>query len=224
MSISNWPKEDQPREKLLTYGANHLTHAELLAIFLNTGTKDKTAVDIAKELLQEFGNLKNLLVANQSELCKKKGVGIKKYLLLQAAIELGQRYQQEDIKRGDTLNNSKQTQQFLAAHLSHKKEEVFACLFLDNRNQLLAFEELFHGSLTEAAVYPRVLIKRALAHNTAKIILAHNHPSGLAIPSQADKDITQLLKEALKLIEVTLIDHIIIGKTHHFSFAESMCI
>lgn len=221
MPISHWPKDDRPREKLLLKGASFLSNAELLAIFLQSGTRGKTALDLAKELLNEFDGFKRLLHSHLAEFCQKPGLGQAKYALLQAALELARRHQEECIQRGEALNNSQITQQFLAAKLQHHQDEVFACLFLDNRNQVLAYEELFHGTLHEAPIYPRTLVKRAIVHNAAKVILAHNHPSGHPSPSQADKDITALLKQALALIDVEIIDHIIIGLKKHYSFAEA---
>jgi len=220
MSITHWPKADQPREKLLAHGAKHLTHAELLAIFLLTGTKNKSALDLAKDLLAETGGLHKLLTIHPHEFCQKPGLGKAKYAAVQAAIELGRRYHEEIITRGEILTNSQITQRYLAVKLRDYPHEVFACLFLNNQNHLLAYEELFRGTLSEASIYPREVVKRALAHNAAKLIFAHNHPSGNALPSQADQEITAVLKEALALVDIQVVDHIIIGHSVNFSFAE----
>jgi DNA repair protein RadC len=219
MRISDWPEQDRPREKLLSKGEGHLTEAELLAVLLKTGTKGKTALDLAKELLLEYGNLKNVLSTPQ--LIKKPGIGQTKLATLKAAVELGRRYLMQDIPAGDVLNNSQITKKFLTDRLRHHPIEVFACLFMDTHCRLLAFEELFQGTLTEAAVYPREIIKRSLTHQAAKLILAHNHPSGHATPSHADKELTHSLKKALALVDIEVIDHIIIGNPENFSFMEA---
>ncbi|OGT47696.1 MAG: hypothetical protein A3E83_05365 [Gammaproteobacteria bacterium RIFCSPHIGHO2_12_FULL_41_20] len=221
MPITHWPEEDRPREKLLRKGAASLTNAELIAIFLHTGIRDKTALDLAKELLLEFGSLKRLLNASAVEFCQKPGLGQSKYASLKAALELARRHQEENVQIGKILNNSNITRRFLGSKLQHHQDEVFVCLFLNTRNQMLAYEELFHGTLHEVHIYPRTLVKRAIMHNAAKVILAHNHPSGHPSPSQADRDITLLLSNALALIDVHIVDHIIIGANEYFSFAEA---
>ena len=220
MPIINWPEEDRPREKLLTKGAETLTDAELIAIFLRTGTRGKTALDIAKELLFEHGSLKKLLCAPQSRI-QKSGIGKAKYAALLAARELGKRYLNTEIKNGDVLNNSEITQKFLADRLRDAENELFACLFLDSRMRLISFEILFHGTIHSASIYPREIVKRGLAHNAANIILAHNHPSGYPAPSGADKEVTELIKQALALIDIAVLDHIIIGNPENFSFADA---
>ena len=221
MTINNWPLAERPREKLLTHGSKHLSDAELIAILLQTGTRGKTALDIARELLAEFGSLKKLFNTDQHSLDKFPGLGAAKYAMLKAALELGRRYFEEPLPLGETLNNSETTKRCLATRLQDYTNEVFACLFLDNRHRVICFEELFHGTLNEAAVYPREVVKRCLTHNASKIILAHNHPSGDAFPSLADRDVTQSLKAALALIDVHILDHIIVGNKDHFSFAEA---
>jgi DNA repair protein RadC len=220
MTISNWPLSERPREKLLAQGAKYLSDAELIAILLQTGIRGKTALDIARDLLIEFGSLKKLFLAASPPLYQKPGLGKAKYALLQAALELGRRFQEEPLPAGEILTDSTLTKRCLASRLKDYPHEVFACLFLDTQHRVICYEELFHGTLSEANIYPREVVKRALAHNAAKIILAHNHPSGNPTPSQADQDVTKLLKEALALIEVPLIDHIIIGGKNTLSFAE----
>lgn len=218
MPITDWPHEDRPREKLLSKGAQTLTDAELIAIFLQTGIRGKTALDIAKELLNEFGNLKKLIAS--PTLIKKPGMGSAKLAALKAAVELGKRYSDENLVVGETLNSSQRTQKFLAQQLRHQANEVFACLFMDNHFRLIRYEALFHGTVNEASIYPREIVRMGLAHNAAKLILAHNHPSGYPIPSEADKEVTQLIKQALALVDITVVDHIIIGNPENFSFAE----
>ncbi len=220
MSITHWPPSERPREKLLQFGAKNLSDAELLAIFVNTGVRGKTALDIARELLTAFGGLKKLLQGYPHEIYQQRGLGKAKYALLQAALELGWRFLDSDVQVGETLCDSQLTRRFLAHRLKNYPHEVFACLFLDNHNRLLCYEELFHGTLNEASIYPREVVKRALAHNAAKVIFAHNHPSGNATPSTADEEITQLLKKALALIDISVIDHIVIGHKETLSFAE----
>lgn len=221
MPITDWPKEDRPREKLLMKGEHALTDAELIAIFIKTGARGKTALDIAKELLSEYGSLKQLLRTSSQALLQKNGLGNAKYAALKAAVELGRRYLNENLCIGEVLNNSRITQKFLANQLKEYAHEVFACLFLDTHLRLIRFEELFHGTIHSANIHPREIVKRGLTHNAAKIILAHNHPSGCAIPSTADKETTEFVKEALALVDIEVIDHIIIGNPKNFSFAEA---
>lgn len=220
MTIANWPLSDQPREKIFLQGAKNLSDAELLAIFLRTGVRGKTALDIARELLNEYGSLKKIFSAEPKQLFLKRGLGKAKYAMLKAAIELGRRYLEEDIRAGKLLNNSDLTKRFLINRLQDYPHEVFACIFLDVQNRMICFEELFSGTLNEASVYPREVVKRALKHNAAKVILAHNHPSGNPSPSHADQEITQVLKQALALIEIQVIDHVVIGNNDSISFAE----
>ena len=221
MPITDWPEEDKPREKLLSKGEHTLTDAELIAIFLKTGIPGKTALDIAKELLQEYGCLKQLLRTPVSSLIKKAGLGYAKYATLKAAIELGKRYQRAHLPTGTILNSTLLTQTFLTERLREYTNEVFACLFMDSHFRFIHFEELFHGSVNQAHIYPREIVRRGLVHNAAKIILAHNHPSGHPLPSTADKEVTQLIKTALALIDMEVVDHIIIGNPENFSFAEA---
>lgn len=220
MTIANWPLSDQPREKIFLHGPKLLSDAELLAIFLRTGIRGKTALDIARELLIEYGSLKKLLNADPQQLFQKPGLGKAKYAMLKAALELGKRYFEEKIKVGIPIHNSEATKRFLLNQLQDYPHEVFGCLFLNTQNHLICFEELFHGTINETNVYPREVVKRALKHNAAKLILTHNHPSGNPYPSQADQDITQVLKQALALVEIQVIDHVIVGNGNTISFAE----
>lgn len=220
MSILHWPEEERPREKMLLRGPAALSDAELLAIFLRTGVKGKSAVDIARELLTQFGSLRGLLEANRKQFCAGPGLGTAKYVQLQATVEMSRRYLAETLQRGDTLSNPHDTRQFLLAKLRDLPHEVFACLFLDNRHRVMSFDEMFQGTINGASVYPREIVKRALHHNAAAMILAHNHPSGIAEPSKADRSLTQQLKEALALVDVRVLDHIVVGDGVTVSFAE----
>lgn len=220
MSIRDWPDAERPREKLLQRGASALSDAELLAIFLRIGIPGRSAVDLARDLLQRFGGLRQLLEANEKDFCETPGLGPAKYVQLQAVLELGRRYLETTLQRGDALQSVADTRRYLTAKLRHEPHEVFACLFLDNRHRVLAFEELFHGTIDGASVHPRQIVKRALYHNAAALILAHNHPSGVAEPSRADEQITLRLKEALALVDVRVLDHFIIGDGEVISFAE----
>jgi DNA repair protein RadC len=220
MTITTWPILERPREKLLTHGVSSLSDAELLAIFLRTGIPGKTALDIARELLSEYGSLKNLFHASPHEIVKKPSIGKAKYAALKAAIELGRRYLEEGIQIGETLNDSRLTKRFLINRLQDYSHEVFACLFLDNGNRVISFETLFHGTINEAVIYPREVVKRGLSLNAVKLILAHNHPSGDPSPSQADKNMTQILQQTLALVDIQVIDHIVIGNKQCTSFAE----
>ncbi|HIF54215.1 MAG TPA: JAB domain-containing protein [Methylococcaceae bacterium] len=220
MSIKDWPAAERPREKLLLKGAEALTDAELLAIFLRTGIAGKTAVDLARELLAEFGSLQALLQADQTRLCRGKGLGRAKYTQLQAVLEMAKRHFIEILQRGDALSSSQTTRAYLSAQLRGYSYEVFACLFLDNQHRVIVLEELFRGTIDGASVYPREVVKRALFHNAAAIIFAHNHPSGVNTPSQADKHITNKLQQALMLFDIRVLDHFIIGDGQPYSFSE----
>jgi DNA repair protein RadC len=217
--ISDWPVEERPREKLLDRGADTLSDAELLAIFLRTGTRGLTAVDLARRLLDEFGGLKSLLDASEDEFCRHCGLGRAKYAQLRAVLEMARRHLLENVQRGDALCSPEDTRHYLSAELRSSPHEIFACLFLDNRNRVLVFEKLFYGTIDGASVYPREVVRRAIANNAAAVIFAHNHPSGVAEPSLADRQITQRLTEALALIDVRVLDHMIVGD-EVVSFAE----
>ena len=220
MPISDWPMAERPREKLLARGPNALSDAELLAIFLRTGTQGKTALDLARELLLRFGGLRALLESDQARICRTKGLGTTKYVQFQAALELGRRHLAERIERGDPLSNPQATREFLMARLRDRAQEVFACLFLDNRHRIISFDEMFYGTVDGAAVHPREVVKRAMHHNAAAVILTHNHPSGVAEPSRADEMLTRRIKDALALVDVRTLDHMVIGDSEAVSFAE----
>ena len=216
MAITDWPSEERPREKLLLKGSSALSDAELLAIFLRTGIKGTSAVGLARQLLTNFGSLRALLTATQDEFCSHKGLGNAKYALLQAVIEMGNRHLSEVIKRGDCITSPADTMAYLRRQLRDQPHEVFACLMLDNRNRVIAFRELFRGTIDGANVYPREVVKQALADNAAAVIFAHNHPSGVSEPSDADIHITNRLVKALALVDIRVLDHVIVGE-------ESMC-
>ncbi len=220
MSIREWPADEQPREKLLQAGAAALSDAELLAIFLRTGIAGKSAVDLAREMLNRFGSLRALFDAPLAEFCQIKGLGEAKYCQLQATLTMAQRHLHEQIQRSDAFTNPHAVRQFLIHRLRSSQREQFLALFLDNQNRLLADEVLFMGTINQAAVYPREVVKRALHHNAAALIVAHNHPSGVTTPSTADREITRRLATALELVEVKLLDHFIVGEGEVVSLAE----
>ncbi len=220
MRIKDWPQAERPREKLLATGPAGLSDAELLAIFLRTGVAGRTAIDIARDLLTKFGSLTRILTASAEEFCAEQGLGPGKFVQLQAVIELSQRHLRERLATEDALTNSDLTRDYLRARLGNYQREVFACLYLDNQHRVLAMEELFQGTIDGAAVYPREVVKRCLHNNAAAVIFAHNHPSGVAEPSQADVSITNRLRVALNTIDVRVLDHVVVGRSEVVSFAE----
>jgi DNA repair protein RadC len=220
MSITNWPLKERPRERLLKLGAQALSNAELLAIFLRTGIPGKTALDLARELLSKFGSLRMLMEAKKEEFCGQKGLGVAKFAQLQAVTELSNRCMSESLQEGTYFENTMQTKQYVISQLGHQKREVFACLFLDSQHTFICFEILFYGSIRSASIHPREIVKRALELNAAAVIFAHNHPSGDPTPSLADKQLTQQLLETLDLIDIRVLDHMVVGGNKIASFAE----
>jgi DNA repair protein RadC len=220
MSITDWPEAERPREKLLLQGAHSLSDAELLAIFLRVGCAGKSAVDLARELLNTFGGLRSLLESSQAEFCSGLGLGNAKYAQLQAVLEMARRHLSASLQTGDVMSSPSLVRDFLRSKLRHHPREVFAVMFLDNQNRLIKYEELFFGTIDGAAVYPREILMRVLQHKAAGVIFGHNHPSGIAEPSQADMRITQRLQSALDLIDVRVLDHMVVGDTQVVSFAE----
>ncbi len=220
MAITDWPENERPRERLLARGAAALSDAELLAIFLRTGMPGKSAVDMARELIIEFKSLTQLFAASHADFCAFPGLGDAKYAQLQAVLEMARRALTEQMREADALNSPTAVRNYLRLALAGKAHEVFCGVFLDSQNRVLAVEELFRGTLAQASVYPREVVKRALAHNAAGLILAHNHPSGVAEPSRADENLTASLKTALALVDVRVLDHFIIGHDALTSFAE----
>lgn len=220
MTIRDWPVAERPREKLLQRGANALSDAELLAIFLRTGIKGRSAVDLARDLINTYGGLRAMLSCNQQVLCQQPGIGPAKYVQFQAALEIGRRYLAEKMQANDVLTAPDQVHQFLQAQLRDRPYEAFACIYLDNRHRVLTYEELFRGTVNGASVHPREVVKAALAHNAVALIAVHNHPSGVAEPSAADQAITQRLLQALALVEIRLLDHLVVGDGVSVSMAE----
>lgn len=220
MSITDWPSAERPREKLIERGAASLSDAELLAIFLRTGVVGKSAVDLARELLTRFGNLTQLFAASEAEFCAIHGMGQAKYVQLQAIKEMSMRGLKEELQRGDVLGSPRAVRDYLQLLLGGRQQEVFLVLFLDTQHRVIAAEEMFQGSISQTSVYPREVVKRALAHNAAAVMLAHNHPSGVAEPSQADRHLTDALKQALALVEVRVLDHFVVATGKTMSFAE----
>ncbi|QYO69976.1 DNA repair protein RadC [Vibrio cholerae] len=220
MNLKDLPAESMPREKLLQRGPQSLSDAELLAIFLRTGTHGMNVLALADLLLRDFGSLRALFCASKEQFCRHKGLGEAKFVQLQAVLEMTQRYLAETLKRGDALTSPQQTKLYLSSVLRDRQREAFYILFLDNQHRVIRDEILFEGTLDAASVYPREVVKRALHHNAAAVILAHNHPSGVAEPSQADRRITDRLRDALGLVEIRVLDHFVVGDGEVVSFAE----
>jgi DNA repair protein RadC len=220
MAITDWPEGERPREKLLEKGAAALSEAELLAIFLRMGVPGKSAVDLARDLLNHFGGLNRLFNAARDEFTGFPGMGPAKYAQLQAVLEMARRALSEEARSTDALQSPQAVRDYLRLLLAGKRHEVFMVVFLDAQNRVLASEEMFRGTLTQTSVYPREIVIHALRHNAAGVILAHNHPSGVAEPSQADRWLTDQLKTALGLVDVRVIDHFIVAGTEGLSFAE----
>lgn len=220
MSIRHWPALERPREKLLARGAGALSDAELLAIFLRTGCAGKSAVDLARELLNGFGGLRQILEADQQGFCRAHGLGEAKFAQLQAVLEMSRRHLSATLSQGGVLSSPQSVKAYLQSELRHQPREVFSLLLLDAQHRLLAYKELFRGTIDGASVYPREVVKTALAYNASAVILAHNHPSGIAEPSQADRRITERLKKALGLMDIRVLDHLVVGDGEVVSFAE----
>jgi DNA repair protein RadC len=220
MAISDWPKDERPREKLMQRGAESLADAELLAIFLRVGVTGKSAVDLARELLARFGGLSGLIAAKREDFAEILGFGEAKFVQLKATVELVRRALQEELRSRDILSSPKQVRDYLRLALLGREHEVFLGIFLDAQNRIITAEELSSGSLTQTSVYTREVVKRALYHNAAAVIFAHNHPSGVAEPSRADETLTRALKEALALVEVKVLDHFVVAAGAATSFAE----
>jgi DNA repair protein RadC len=220
MAITDWPAAERPREKLIELGAEALSDAELLAIFLRVGVVGKSAVDLARDLLNQFGSLNGIFAASENELSQVHGIGTSKYVQLQAIFEMSRRALSEQLQSRDVLNSPQAVRDYLVLKLGSLTKEVFLVLFLDTQNRLVATEEMFSGSLKETSVYPREVVKRAMHHNAAAVIFAHNHPSGIAQQSQADELITKQLKLALDLVDVRVLDHFIVAGNQTLSFSQ----
>lgn len=222
MAITDWPALDRPRERLLHSGAEALSDAELLAIFLRVGVRGKSAVDLARDLLAQCDHsLSRLAAASLQDLQRVPGMGLAKAAQLKATLELARRALREQMADRDLLSSPQQVRDFLRLKLDALTYEVFMVLLLDAQNRLIRAEEVFRGTLTQTSVYPREIVKLALAHNAAAVILAHNHPSGVAEPSRADEQLTQSLKQTLALVDVKVLDHFVVaGSAPPLSFAE----
>ncbi len=220
MGINDWPEGERPREKLILRGAAALSDAELLAIFLRTGVTGKSAVDLARDLLSRFKSLTQMFAASEADFCDIHGMGQAKYVQMQAVLEMSRRALVEEMSTGDALNSPRAVREYLQLLLRSRQQEVFMVIFLDAQHRVVANEELFQGTLTQTSVYPREVVKRALFHNAAAVILAHNHPSGVAEPSQSDRMLTDALKQALALVDVRVLDHFIVAGNGCLSFAE----
>ncbi|WLD58320.1 DNA repair protein RadC [Salinispirillum sp. LH 10-3-1] len=220
MSIKSWPEGDRPREKLLSVGAAALSDAELLAIFLRTGLPGLSAVDLARTLIHQHGSLGSILQLSRTAFCASPGLGDAKFAQLSAVLEMARRYLQQGLNEAPVFTQPEHVKSYLQAQLQHRPRECFAALFLDNQHRLLAFEPLFEGTIDSAPVHPREVVKAALAHNAAALIISHNHPSGVAEPSHSDRMITERLQKALDLVDIRLLDHIVVGCGETVSFAE----
>ena len=220
MAITDWPALERPREKLLQLGPASLSDAELLAIFLRTGVRGKSAVDLARELLVRCGSLGALFAAKRAELDGLPGLGDAKFAQLQAVLEMARRALAETLRSGDALSSPAAVRDYLRLTLAKREHEVFLAVLLDAQNRVLSCDELFRGTLTQTSVYPREVVKCALERNAAAMIFAHNHPSGVAEPSHADQVLTQSLKQALALVDIKVLDHFIVAGGAVLSFAE----
>lgn len=220
MPIARWPVSERPRERLLDCGAGALSDAELLAVLLLSGRPGLSAIDLARELILRLDGLRGVVAAPLHEFCRTAGVGAARWATLQAGVEVARRSVREPLQRADAFSSPAQVAQYLALTLQHRPQEVFAVLFLDSQNRLLATEELFRGTLNQTAVYPREVARMALQKNAAAVILAHNHPSGVAEPSQADRALTEALRSALGQLDIAVLDHVIVAAGRCWSFAE----
>jgi len=220
LPIKEWPEAERPREKLLNHGPAKLSDAELLAIFIRTGLPGKTALDMAREVLHKAGGLRSLLNMSVTQLCQFKGIGVTKYVQFQAGLELGRRYLMERLERGEAITNPQISRDYLTMKLRDQPYESFFAMFLDTKHRVIHHQELFRGTIDNASVPVREVVKEALKHNAAAMIVAHNHPSGVAEPSLADKKLTQSLFLALGMVGIKLLDHFVVGDAEVISFAE----
>ena len=221
MAIKDWHEDDRPREKLLNLGAEVLTDAEILAIFLRTGTKTQSAIDLARSLIANFGSLAELLAAPASTVLACHGIGTAKYAQMLASLEMGKRYLDSQLKTGDSLNRSQVVKDYVTTQLRQHTCEVFAVLCLDNALTLINYEVLFTGGISACSVCVKQVLRHALSHGASRLIIAHNHPRVSASPSVADNQLTTQLKQACELIDIQMIDHIIVGRNDTLSYAES---
>lgn len=220
MAIKDWHEDDRPREKLLKLGASQLSDAEILAIFLRTGTKDSSAIELARSLITQFGSIAELLAAPEQKVLACHGIGLAKYAQIQASLEMGKRYLDSQLKSGAMLDQSQMVKDYVSAQLRRETREVFAVLCLDNSLTLINYEVLFTGGISSCSICIKQVLRHALSHAASRLIITHNHPLVSAAPSQADDDLTERLKEACTLIDIQLIDHIIVGRNQVMSYAE----
>jgi DNA repair protein RadC len=220
MELRDWPRSERPRERLLSAGPQSLSDGELLAILLGTGVRGASSTDVARRLLEQLGGLSGVLGRGASELAVASGVGPARAARLAAALELGRRYLAAPGERRPSLSAPLDAARYFSARLLDLPHEVFCCLFLDTRHRLIRYEELFRGTIDGATVYPREVVKRALQCNASAVIVGHNHPSGVAEPSEADRNITLKLAKALALVEIRLLDHLVVSRGGHVSLAE----
>lgn len=220
MAISDWPTDQRPREKMATLGAQALSDPELLALFLRTGVAGKNAIELGRDMLTHFGSLTKLFSASAGDFAGIKGIGPAKLALMQAVLEIARRVCREELQTGSTMDSPQAVSNFLRLQFTGQPNESFVALFLDVQNRLIACTKLWEGTLTRTVVYPREIVRMALAHNAAAVIFAHNHPSGRAEPSALDKSVTRDLKRAMDCVEVTMVDHIIVCGTKTWSFRE----
>lgn len=220
MAIKDWNEDERPREKLLQKGANSLSDSEVLAIFLRTGTKEKSAIELARGLIEEFGSLAGLFSAPSEQVMSHHGIGIAKYAQILASLEMGKRYLASQVKQANLLNSSELVKNYITTQLRHLRREVFAVLFLTNELTLIHFEILFTGGISSCSVCVREVLRHALKHGASQLIIAHNHPNTSANPSFADLEITENLAKACELIDIVLIDHIIVGQNDTQSLRE----
>ncbi|MBN8444692.1 MAG: DNA repair protein RadC [Gammaproteobacteria bacterium] len=220
MTLRHWPLAEQPREKLLARGASSLSDGELLAVFLGHGCQGLDAVALARQLLTEFGSLKQFFSAPQSQFCQKQGLGVSRYVKTQAVLELCRRCLYQNMQRETVFTEPSLVKNYLQYSIGLEQREVFMLLYLDSQHRLIKAEPLFYGTIDASPVYPRIVVQSALAHNAAAVILAHNHPSGVAEPSRADRAITERLTQAMALVDIKLLDHFVVGDAEVISFAE----
>ncbi len=221
MGIKDWPQHERPRERLIAEGPRALSNAELLAVFLRVGVKGSSAVQLGKQLLDRFdGSISAMFAATLPEFSRLNGLGPAKFAQLQAVMELAQRAIREQIQSGQTLGSPEAVKLYLRMTFSQRAHESFVVLFLDVKNRLIMCEEMFRGTLTHTSVYPREVVKAALKHNAAGLLLAHNHPSGSPEPSESDLVLTRSLAQALALVDVRILDHFVVAGPHVHSFAE----
>lgn len=220
MSIRDWPDQERPREKLISLGAEALSDAELLAIFLRIGSRGKSAVDLGREMLSHFDGLRGVMEANCKEFCQLPGLGETKYTQLHAVMEMARRYLRSEVDRGDIFDSPDATKDYLKLKFQHLSYEAFSCFFLDSQHQVIKFEKLFRGTIDSASVYPRDVVKRCLELDSKAVIFVHNHPSGVAEPSRADISLTKHLQQALDLFEIRVLDHFVIGDDEPVSFSK----